>query len=129
MGRRQKADFSDMRAILVSTIVFFNTAHALADPVGAYDLTGTNPGSGSRYSGVVTVQRTGDTFLVTWTVSGARQVGIGLGAGDFLAVSYQSGNSIGVAVYRPNENGWKGIWAPAGSQAIGTETWTRRRSD
>lgn len=127
MGRRQKADFGNVRVILVSVIVFVLTVvRTLAEPAGTYDLTGTNPGSGSKYSGVVTVQRTGDTFLVTWTVSGARQVGIGVGAGDFLAVSYQSGNSIGVAVYRPNENGWKGIWAPAGSQAIGTETWTRR---
>jgi hypothetical protein len=54
---------------------------ALADPVGTYDLSGTNPGNGTEYSGVVSVQRTGDTFLVVWTIAGSRQVGIGAGGG------------------------------------------------
>ena len=33
----------------------------LADPEGTYDMTGVNPGNGSKYSGTVVVQRTGDT--------------------------------------------------------------------
>jgi hypothetical protein len=62
------------------------------------------------------VQRTGDTFLVIWIVTGSRQVGIGIGKDDFLAVSYRSGNAIGIAVYRPDGDGWSGIWAPAGTE-------------
>ena len=104
----------NMRALVGAAFALvLGVVSALADPVGTYDVSGTNPGNGSQYSGTVTVQRAGDTFVVIWTV----------------AVSYRSGNSIGIAVYRPDADGWKGIWAPAGSQNLGTEFWTRRRSD
>jgi hypothetical protein len=120
----------NMRSLLVAAFALVLTAvSALADPMGTYDLSGTNPGNGSQYSGTVSVQRTGDTFVVIWTVAGTRQVGIGIGKDDFLAVSYRSGNSIGIAVYRPDADGWNGIWAPAGSQNLGTEIWTRHRLD
>src|SRR5262245_39789206 len=117
--------------LLVGTAValLFSVLSSLADPVGTYGLSGTNPGNGSEYSGIVTVERTGNTFRVIWTIAGSRQVGIGVGADDFFAVSYRSGNAFGIAVYRPDGDGWKGIWAPAGSQNLGTETWTRRRLD
>jgi hypothetical protein len=119
-----------MRLFIGIAVAFALTAvSARADPVGTYELSGTNPGNGSAYSGTVTVQRTGDTFLIIWIVAGSRQVGIGIGKDDFLAVSYRSGNAIGIAVYRPDGDGWRGIWAPAGSQNLGTEVWTRRRSD
>jgi len=120
----------NMRFLICAAFaLLFTVVHALADRVGTYDLSGTNPGNGTEYSGIVIVQKTGDTFLVTWSIAGGRQVGIGIGADDFLAVSYRSGNAIGIAVYRPDRDGWKSIWAPAGSQHVGTETWTRRRSD
>jgi hypothetical protein len=102
-----------------------NASGTLADPVGTYEMSGTNPGTGSRYSGTVVVQRTGDTFQVTVTVSGRRFVGIGIGKSDYLAVSYAFGNNIGVAVYTETENGWSGIWAPSGSPILGTESWRR----
>jgi len=106
---------------LVLTVV-----SSLAEPAGTYRVSGTNPGSGSTYSGTVTVERKGDTFLVHWTIAGSRQIRIGIGKDDFLAVSYRSGDSIGIALYRPDQNGgWKGIWAPIGSEALGTETWVR----
>ena len=120
----------NMRALVGAAFALvLGVVSALADPVGTYDVSGTNPGNGSQYSGTVTVQRAGDTFVVIWTVAGTRQVGTGIGRDDFLAVSYRSGNSIGIAVYRPDADGWKGIWAPAGSQNLGTEFWTRRRTD
>jgi hypothetical protein len=120
-----------IRRSLIGAAVFIvlTAISALADPVGTYELSGANPGNGSEYSGTVTVQRNGDTFLVIWTFAGSRQVGIGIGRDDLITVSYRSGNSIGIAVYRPDGDGGKGIWAPAGSQNLGTEVWTRRRSD
>jgi hypothetical protein len=98
----------------------------LADPVGRYEMSGTNPGTGLKYSGTVIVQRTGDTFQVTWAYpSGQRIIGIGIGKSDYFAVSYQLGNNIGLAVYTETGDGWVGIWAPAGSPALGTESWKR----
>ena len=120
----------NMRVVFVAAFAFVLTAiSALANPEGTYEVSGTNPGNGSTYSGRVTVQRTEETFVVVWIVASSRQVGIGVGKDDFLAVSYRSGNSIGIAVYRPDGEGWRGIWAPAGSQDLGTEIWTRVRSD
>jgi hypothetical protein len=49
-------------------------ASSLADPAGTYRVSGTNPGNGTTYSGTVTVERTGDTFLVRWTIAGGRAV-------------------------------------------------------
>lgn len=88
-------------------------------------MNGTNPRNGTKYSGKVAVVRTGDTFQVTWTVGGQTIVGIGIGKRDYLAVSFRSGGDIGIAVYNQNQDGWIGIWAPVGSQEIGTETWKR----
>jgi hypothetical protein len=120
----------NMRVVFVAAFAFVLTAiSALANPEGTCQVSGTNPGNGSTYSGRVTVQRTEETFVVVWIVASSRQVGIGVGKDDFLAVSYRSGNSIGIAVYRPDGEGWKGIWAPAGSQNLGTEIWTRVRPD
>jgi hypothetical protein len=107
-------------------VLILIVASSLADPAGTYRVSGTNPGSGSTYFGTVTVERNGETFLVTWTVAGGRQIGVGIGKDDLLAVSYRSGNAIGIALYLPDQaGGWKGIWAPIGSQTLGTEIWTR----
>jgi hypothetical protein len=103
--------------------LILTVASSLADPAGTYRVSDTNPGSGSTYTGAVTVERNGETFLVTWTIAGGRQIGVGIGKDDLLAVSHRSGNAIGIALYLTG--GWKGIWAPIGSQTLGTEIWTR----
>ena len=114
-----------MRLIIGTVLALVLTvASSLADPAGTYRVSGTNPGSGSTYSGTVTVKRNGDTFLLAWTIAGNRQIGVGIGKDDFIAVSYRSGDSIGIAFYRADENsGWEGIWAPLGGQTLGTEKW------
>jgi hypothetical protein len=100
---------------------------ALADPVGRYDVDGTNPGSASRYSGTVTVERTGETYRVVWDVAGTRYVGTGIGDDKFIAVSYRSGDSIGLALYGHEGNGvWKGIWTYANGRQVGSERWLPR---
>jgi hypothetical protein len=116
-----------MRLIIGTVLALVVTvASSLADPAGTYRVSGTNPGNGTTYSGTVTVERTGDTFLVRWTIAGSRQIGVGIGKDDFLAVSYRSGDSIGIALYRPDQDGgWQGIWAQIGGQVLGTETWIR----
>ena len=43
-------------------LVLSTSASLAADPVGTYEISGTNPGGGSKYSGTAVVQRTGDTF-------------------------------------------------------------------
>ena len=100
---------------------------ALADPVGRYTIRGTNPGSGSTYSGEVAVTKTGDTYRVVWNVGGQTYTGTGIGSDNFLAVSYRSGNETGLALYgRKSDGSWQGVWTYAGGNQIGTDLWTPR---
>ena len=109
----------------VVALVLSTSATLAADPVGTYEISWTNPGVGSKYSGTAVVQRTGDTFQVTVTMGGRAFVGVGIGKSDYLAVSYALGINNGVAVYTETASGWSGIWAPAGSPVLGTESWRR----
>jgi hypothetical protein len=116
-----------MRYLLIIATLLHSTALAFAaDPIGTYRVTGTNPGSGSRYQGTVTVDRTGDTYRVVWVVGGTRYVGTGIGNREGLAVSYRSGNSTGLALYGADGGNWEGVWTYAGGRDIGTEVWKRQ---
>ena len=126
MGGCPVSEIINVRALGIAVFaLLLSIGVTLADPEGTYDMTGVNPGNGTKYSGTVVVQRTGDTFQVTWTVNRQQIIGIGIGKSDYLAVSYRSGNTIGVAVYSQSEDGWIGIWAPVGSRELGSETWKR----
>lgn len=103
---------------------------AVADPVGQYNATGTNPGNpNSVYKGTVAVQRTGDTYQVVWMVGGVRYVGTGIGieSANFLAVAYKSRSFSGLALYAGQPDGtWQGIWTTEGGTLIGSEKWIPR---
>jgi hypothetical protein len=115
------------RAILAVSAFLFCVGPLSADPVGQYTLEGTNPSGGPGYSGTVSVERTGQTFRVTWQIAGQRFVGTGIGDDKFLAVSYRSGQSIGLALYGREGNGpWVGVWTYADGREIGKERWDPR---
>lgn len=97
-----------------------------ADPVGKYDVEGSNPGGGSTYSGTVTVARTGDTYSVVWVIGGTRYVGTGIGDKNFIAVSYRTGNQSGLALYGEDGDDWAGLWTYAGGRQVGAERWKRQ---
>jgi hypothetical protein len=105
-------------------VVLTGTA-ALADPVGKYDVEGKNP-SGSTYSGTVSVEKTGETFKVTWNVGGTKYIGTGIGNDEFIAVSYTSGGESGLALFGEQGDEWKGVWTYAGGTKIGAEVWTKK---
>ena len=101
------------------------SAAAQKSVVGRYNVEGRSP-DGVPYTGSVEVVATGDTFRVTWVIDGQRYLGTGIGDGDFITVSYRSGNDTGLALL-VNENGvWSGIWTYAGGTRLGQERWTRR---
>jgi hypothetical protein len=118
-----------MRALSVSlaaAALVWSAAAFAADPVGTYDVEGTNPGGGSSYRGTVTVDKTGETYRVVWVVGSTRYVGTGIGNRDFIAVSYKSGDSTGLAMYGSEGGNWTGIWTYANGRQIGAEKWSRR---
>ena len=81
-------------ALVISTLAAF-----AGEPEGRYSVVGSNPGNGSRYSGTVMVEKTGQTYKVTWNIGGEIYVGTGIGSSEGLAVSYRSGNQSGLAIY------------------------------
>ena len=115
-----------MRGFIAGCVAVVLTATtALADPAGKYDVAGTNP-SGSTYSGTVSVQKTGDTYKVTWNIGGTQYNGTAIGNDEFVAVSYVSGSNTGLALFGADGDGWKGIWTYAGGTKVGTEAWTKQ---
>jgi len=116
-----------MRGIVSGFVVLLlSLAGALADPVGRYEARGTDAQNGGPYTASVTVERTGDTYRVTWIVGRTQYDGTGIGNNEFLAVSYRSGNVTGLALYTAKGDNWEGIWAYAGGRRLGTEVWRRR---
>jgi hypothetical protein len=116
-----------MRLVLSALAgLLLSTLAVLADPVGRYNVTGTNPGGGGRYTGTVSVERTGQTYRVIWIVGGTRYIGTGIGNKDFLAVSYRSGDQSGLALYGASGDDWEGVWTYSGGREIGAEAWERR---
>jgi len=57
-------------ALVAGGIVAWAGSAFAGDPAGQYSLVGSNPGGKGRYSGAVAVERTGDTFRVTWDIGG-----------------------------------------------------------
>jgi hypothetical protein len=112
---------------MAAALTALATTLALAgDPEGRYRVTGNNPGGGTQYSGTVTVERTGETFRVTWDIGNQTFVGTGIGSEKGLAVAYRSGGQTGIAIYGPRGEGWEGVWAFTDGRNIGSETWTRQ---
>ena len=125
---------------ILFTLMLVSIPSAKADPVGVYQVEGTNPGGKDGYTGEVAVERNGDTYTVVWVVGGQEYIGTGLGAANVngsvvmgkadqkdiaLTVSYISGDSFGLAFFVKQDNGqWNGIWTYGGSDRIGNEVWT-----
>jgi hypothetical protein len=102
---------------------------AFADPVGAYDVEGSDPGGGATYRGTVEVVRTGETYQVTWTIRDATYTGTAIGNDNVLSVAYATVGSTqtGLAVYSREQGGdWAGLWTPADGTTLGKERWHRR---
>lgn len=114
------------RVSIAAAALVLSVVTAFADPVGSYRVEGANPGGGSPYRGTVTVERTGETYRVVWIVGNTRFIGTGIGTGDFIAVSYRSGDQTGLALYNEEGGAWKGVWTYANGRQLGTEVWYRR---
>ena len=97
-----------------------------ADSIGTYNVEGTNPGSGSKYTGTVVVEKTGATYRMVWVVGGVRYIGTGIGNEKYIAVSYRAGGDTGLAVYGEDGGNWIGVWTYSDGHEVGSEVWKRR---
>ncbi len=128
-------------AVAAAAILFW-PALALANPAGVYDVVGGNTDGTSGYRGEVSVERTGETYRVTWIIAGKTHIGTGIGAkfeGDrfemgpateddtAISVGYVAADGFGIAMFFEQPDGeWAGVWTYGGSNRVAGETWTRR---
>ncbi len=112
--------------LAAAALVLSSVAALAAEPVGSYLVEGSNPGGSSKYTGTVTVERTGETYRVIWVVGGTRYIGTGIGDKNFIAVSYRSGGDTGLALYGEDGGNWVGLWTYAGGRELGAERWLRK---
>ncbi len=85
-----------------------------------YRVTGTNPGSGTLYSGTLAMAETDGGTLVRWSVGGRDYDGLGLSVDDVLGIAYGD-QTCGVAVYRIDGDALDGVWTTPGAAGVGTE--------
>lgn len=114
-----------MKLRLAAAALCLSVTAAFADPAGRYNVEGKGP-DGSTYRGTATIERTGDTYVVTWLIGSDKFVGTAVGNDDFFAVAYRSGSSTGVAAYGREGDGWIGVWTYTGGKQVGAERLTRR---
>jgi hypothetical protein len=97
------------------------------------NITGTYQGEGEKedgsYNCQVEVIQKGDVYLVTWKFGDVIQQGIGIRDEDTLSVSWNGGESWGIAVFQITraEHGFKldGRWSRhPGTGKLYRETWT-----
>lgn len=91
---------------------------------GTYTVEGTNH-NGSTYSGEAQITLTSDTTCeIVWKTPNVSN-GICSRNGDAFAAAYVMGNSVGLVIYKVNDDGsMEGLWTIAGQGGTGTETLT-----
>ena len=115
-----------IKSLVAVAAILVSTAALAGDPAGSYSVRGSNPGNGNRYSGSVDVEKTGDTYRVTWDIGGQTYVGTAIANSSGIAVTYRSGNTTGLAIYSAKGDDWEGAWTYAGGKQIGGEAWIRK---
>lgn len=109
---------------LAAAAVGLSLASALAGIDGEYRVTGNNPGEAGTYDGTAKIEKTGDTYRVTWSV-GKPYSGTGILTGDRFSVAFldEQDRLFGIIVFTVSPDGTlKGKWCVHGQQALGTET-------
>lgn len=93
--------------------------------VGEWQVTGWNPGGTegpADYTGVVQVERTGETYRVVWRIGEQQQfVGNGILRGPMFFVAYDGG----LATYIIRSEGLDGVWTTSDGTRLGREGWVR----
>jgi hypothetical protein len=129
-----------LRSLVAAALLLAAPTFAWADPTGTFKVQGKSPDSGKDYVGSVTVERTGETYKVTWKIGNSEYAGTGLGAkfvgnrfemgpaspdDTAISVGYISGKTFGMAMYFQQPDGtWQGVWTYAGTTKAAPENWT-----
>jgi hypothetical protein len=92
---------------------------------GQYRVEGENP-DGSTYKGTAQIEKTGDTWKVTWNIGGTRFVGTGIGTDEAIAIGYRSGSDTGIALLAKQGDQYVAAWTYLNGRKLGGEKWVRQ---
>jgi hypothetical protein len=101
-----------------STLTPFARADVSAPPPGGrYEVEGRNPGEGGGYRGIMTLEREGEGYKVTWQINGSAIPGTATFLDGVLVIEYGAANP---AIYALAADGsLTGLWAGgAGSEVL-----------
>jgi hypothetical protein len=112
-----------MTAAVAAALTLFSSA-AMAQMTGQYKVSGQNP-DGSTYKGAAKVEKTGDTYKVSWNVGGEVFIGTGIGSPEAIAVAYRSGSQTGIALIGKEGENYGVVWTYLNGRQLGTEKWIR----
>jgi hypothetical protein len=114
------------KTIFAATAAFcLWSSAALAQFTGQYKVEGENP-DGSKYGGSAQIEKTGDSWRVTWNIGGTRFTGTGIGSDEAIAIGYKSGSDTGIALLGKEGDKYFVVWTYLGGRKLGTEKWTRQ---
>jgi hypothetical protein len=115
---------SSHRLAAAAAILIAGVATAGAQQLtGTYQVIGDN-GNGTGYRGVAAISGTaGGNCAIRWQIPNTPPTqGFCMRQGNVLSAAYRLGESIGLVVYRLNDDGsLDGTWTIAGKEGVGKE--------
>lgn len=94
---------------------------------GTWEVDGHAPGEpSSTYRALLTIERVGRTYLLTWDTGDSVYQGVGVRHGDTLVVGWAYDAPGGLVAYALRGEELHGRWAIAGDRRRGRERLTRR---
>jgi hypothetical protein len=115
---------SSHRLAAAAAILIAGVATASAQQLtGTYQVIGDN-GNGTGYRGVAAISGTaGGNCAIRWQIPNTPPTqGFCMRQGNVLSAAYRLGDSIGLVVYRLNDDGsLDGTWTIAGKEGVGKE--------
>ena len=96
------------------------------DYAGGYNISGKNPDA-STYTATMVLTAYGDGYRVAFVSGNESWIGVATDIGNFLAVSYKSGDVPTVSIFERKANGsLMGYWQDYDNQKEGAETAVKR---
>lgn len=92
---------------------------------GTYSITSAKNAAGNPYTGKVAITKNGETYAVNWTLPNESYSGVGILVGDTLVVGWGQGSEFGTVIYAQDGANFKGKWAAANDNKLGSETLTK----
>lgn len=115
----------------LSGLVFMFPIYMFANIAGTYDVSGFDPATNKKYTGIVVIEKVGQVYIANWVFSdGSNDIGTGVLNDDSLAFDFHeiSAGDNGVQLYEIDGHTLSGPWARFGTTQTGFEKLKKLKS-